>query len=455
MAEREPAGDAVIWAALADRVGQELGLHFPPARRADLQRGLAGAAAAFGLSDGLACARWLLAIPWARRHTDVLAQQLTIGETYFFRDRAAFDALETRILPALLIARASSRRLRIWSAGCSTGEEPYSISMLLERAIPDIEHWNISILATDIDPQSLARAERGCYGEWSFRELAPADRHAFFRRDTHGRWEIAPRVRRRVEFRYLNLVQEPFPAVESGTNAIDLIFCRNVLMYFEQARALDVLRKFERSLREDGWLFLNPVEVPHLGLPELVAVHFDGAIAHRKTGSAATIAPAASVPPDIAPPQIVVPRRESRAPVPGEQASDAAALARRARDCADRGELVQARAWCERAVAADKLNAHSHYLLASVLHELRLGDAAASELRRTLYLEPRHVLAHYALGHLARRQGHAHESTRHFRNALRAIEGWASEDAAREFEGMDLRRLAEVIRASMVAGARA
>jgi chemotaxis protein methyltransferase CheR len=446
----DPAHDAATWAALADRIGHEMGLHFPPARRADLERGVAAAAAAFGQHDALACASWLASIPWTRRHVDVLARHLAIGETYFFRDRAAFEALRRHILPPLLRARASSRRLRIWSAGCSTGEEPYSIAMLLQQAIPDIGQWDISILATDIDPQSLARAERGLYGEWSFREMPPPARDGYFRRDARGRWEIAPGLRERVEFRCLNLVQELFPAIENGTNAMDIVFCRNVLMYFEQSRALDVLRKLGRSLRQDGWIFLNPVEVPHVSLPEFVPVHLDGAIVHRKRDTAPIAAPAApALPFDVAPPPVAVSRRETPAPQPREEALDAATLAQRARDCADRGELEQARTWCERAVSADKLDARSHYLLASVLQELRQTDAAANELRRTLYLEPRHVLAHYALGHLARRQGRAHESVRHFRNALRAIDAWTPDEAARAFEGMDVARLAEVIRASM------
>jgi chemotaxis protein methyltransferase CheR len=179
-------------------------------------------------------------------------------------------------------------------------------------------------------------------------------------------------------------------------------------------------------------------------------VQLDGAIVHRKRGPERDAAPpAARLPFTARPAQIRVPRLEVRTPDPREAAADAATLVQRARDCADRGELEQARAWCEQALAIDKLDARSHYLLASVLQALRQTDAAANELRRTLYLEPRHVLAHYALGRLARRQGRAQESLRHFRNALRAIDAWAPEEAARAFEGMDATRLAEVIRASM------
>jgi chemotaxis protein methyltransferase CheR len=200
-----------------------------------------------------------------------------------------------------------------------------------------------------------------------------------------------------------------------------------------------------------------------VSLPELAPVHLGGTtIAHRKSHVAARAAtPPAAAPGPVpalpahspaaapSPQQAIVPPLGAPPATRDEPSPEPATLVRRARECANRGELEEARAWCERAVAADKLDAHSHYLLASVLQELNLTDAAAHALRRTLYLEPRHVLAHYALGHLARREGREHDCARHLRNALRAIGEWPPQVAAREFEGMDVMRLAEVIRASM------
>jgi chemotaxis protein methyltransferase CheR len=458
------AASAATWDALAQRVVKELGLNFPQSRRADLERGIAAAAQELGHADALQCASSLLAAPWSRRQLDVLAHHLTIGETYFFRDRGAFAVLEDRILPSLLRARSHVRRLRIWSAGCSTGEEPYSIAMLLQRAIPDIDGWNISILATDVDPQALARAERGVYGEWSFRDMPHAAREGFFNRAAQGRYEIAPQLRKRVEFRLLNLARDAFPSIESGTNAMDVVFCRNVLMYFEPQCASEVLRKLGHALAPGGWLFLNPVEVPHLRLPELKAVHFEGAIVHRKVGSLSVASPVVepAAPPVVptampTPPDDRTPSRTELkvdAPEPGPPKPDARELVRRARECADRGELEHAREWCERAVAADKLDADAQYLLASVLQELKLVDAAAGALRRAVYIEPRHVLAHYALGNLARRAGREPESLRHFRNALRAVSASAPGEAPRGCEGIDAARMAEVIRSTMERGPR-
>jgi chemotaxis protein methyltransferase CheR len=147
---------------------------------------MAGAARELGFSDPQSCARMLLSEPLTQATLATLASHLTVGETYFFRDGNTFSALEERILPELLRERREAgRRLRIWCAGCCTGEEPYSIAMLLDRLLPDAEAWNITILGTDINPHFLRKAGDGVYGEWSFRD-APAwvrDRYFVRRRD--------------------------------------------------------------------------------------------------------------------------------------------------------------------------------------------------------------------------------------------------------------------------------
>ena len=118
--------------------------------------------------------------------------ELTIGETYFFRHRAQFDALERTILPDLIARRSQERRLRIWSAGCATGEEPYSLAILLDRMLPDREAWSVMILGTDINRASLEQAQRGTYRSWSFRGVDQATQRRYFTRSGDER-RIAPR----------------------------------------------------------------------------------------------------------------------------------------------------------------------------------------------------------------------------------------------------------------------
>jgi chemotaxis protein methyltransferase CheR len=452
----EIASHESLWSRLSDCLGAQMGLHYPKERWGDLRRGIAAAARAFGMASAEACARRLLSAPLTRNQIEVLARCLTIGETYFFRDKRSFEILESQILPELLRARSGGeRRLRIWSAGCCTGEEAYSVAILLARMIPDLERWNISILATDIDPDFLHKASLGIYGDWSFRDAPPGIKEGFFSETKQGRFEIVPRVKALVNFAYLNLAEDSYPSLANGTNAMDVILCRNVLMYFEPARARGVLQKLTRSLLEGGWLFVSPVEIPHVLLPQLVQLDFQGAIVHRRDGSPAspecTPAPVAG---DLRLEDAPAALQPAEAPVqtPYQQA---AAMALRARACANQGRLGEALQWCEKALEGDKLNAAWCYLRATILQEQGLAEDAATALKRALYLDQDNALAHFALGNLMRRQGKRNEADRHFRNALAILSGYAQEQVLPESEGITAGRLAAIIRSTVSSEARA
>ena len=245
-----------LWPRVSNVIADRLGLHFPPERRADLQRGLADAAGEWGLPDSEACAQWLLSAPLTKAELQTLASHLTIGETYFFRDQKSFDVLAENILPPLLQARRKSeRRLRIWSAACCTGEEPYSLAILLDRLIPDLPDWQVTILATDINPRFLQKAAAGVYGDWSFRDSPDWLKERYFNRTADGRYAILPKIRKRVTFAPLNLVEDVYPSLATDTNAMDVIFCRNVLMYFTLAQARKAARNLCCALvaRMAGW----------------------------------------------------------------------------------------------------------------------------------------------------------------------------------------------------------
>src|SRR3989338_3482902 len=174
---------------LSELITPLMGLYFPETRWSDLERGIISAARELGFADIEAFITWLGSTPLTKNHVEILANHITVGETYFFRDKESFQVIENRILPELLRSRRESeKRLRIWSAGCCTGEEPYSIAILLSRMIPDLRDWNISILATDINARFLEKASRGVYSEWSFRDAPPGIRETFFRKTGQGRF---------------------------------------------------------------------------------------------------------------------------------------------------------------------------------------------------------------------------------------------------------------------------
>ena len=198
-------------ARLSDFLAQQIGLHFPKERWSDLKRKIAAAAPAFGAPDAESCAQRLLSAPLTRNQIEILASHLTVGETYFLREKKSFDLLEQQIFPELLRARAGAeRRLRVWSAGCCSGEEPYSLAILLDRLIPGFRDWNITLLATDINPEFLRKAADGVYGEWSFRDAPAWLRERYFKKRKNGRFEIDPHIRNRVTFSYLNLAEDVY-----------------------------------------------------------------------------------------------------------------------------------------------------------------------------------------------------------------------------------------------------
>jgi len=197
---------------LSEFVATQTGLYFPQERWGDLERGIAAAAPDFNFSDRESCARWLLSAPLTRHMNEVLASHLSVGETYFFREKQSLGIFEEHILPMLLQSRRhNERRLRIWSAGCSTGEEAYSIAILLDRLIPDLKDWNVTILATDFNPKFLRKAVQGVYGEWSFRDAPVWLRERYFNKSRDGRFEIHPRIRKMVTFSYLNFAEDIYP----------------------------------------------------------------------------------------------------------------------------------------------------------------------------------------------------------------------------------------------------
>ena len=472
-----------LLSALSSILDARMGLHFPQERWRDLERGVAAAAREFGFGDSETYVRSLLCGPLTRNQIEILAGHLTVGETYFFREPRSFEILEERIFPDLIRARGGAeRRLRGWSAGCCTGEEPYSIALLLERLIPDMEEWNITLLATDINPAFLRKAAEGVYGEWSFRGTPAWLRERYFRKRKDGRFDIEPRIRKRVTFSYLNLADDVYPSLPNNTNAMDVIFCRNVLMYFTPAQARKVAVNLHASLVEGGWLAVSPTETSSVLFSRFSAIEFRGAVLYRKAAGAESRGIASGYP---APAPVPLPEpldlnplveeaawsmapEQAPPPVrPAAASGDAPSLTARApsltarapslsaRACANQGKLAEAAEWSKKAIAADKLNPAHHYLLAAIRQEQGQSDAAAQSLKRALYLEPDFVLAHFALGNLRLSQGRRREAGRHFDNTLALLRARPHDEILPESDGLTVGRLAEIIASVLASQPRA
>jgi len=486
---------------VAELIATQLGLHFPPARWDDLERGIGAAARELGSRDLQSFVRSFVSSPWTKSRIEILASHLTIGETYFFRDGKTFEILQERILPELISSRQKTeRRLRVWSAGCCTGEEPYSIAMLLSRMIPDLKSWNITILGTDINRRFLQRASEGIYRDWSFRSNPTWIRAKDFHRE-NGLLEISPDVKKMVTLSYLNLAEDGFPSLSNNTNAMDLILCRNVLMYFSVEQARKVVGNFHRCLIDGGWLIVSPSETSQLLFSQFQTVSFPDATFYQKSGREIREAgrlpsssnqetlssswfPAIPAQPEVdssalllrgelSPSGTQESEKADAQPSPYEEAlmlyqqgsyteaaeklllslsqegeGQAKTASLLARVYANQGKLGKALQWCETSIAADKLNTAYHYLHAVILQEQGSIKEAALSLNRALYLDQRFVLAHFALGNLTARQGKLKESQKHFENALSLLSAYQQGEVLPESEGIAAGRLTEIIQST-------
>ncbi len=451
-------------------VGVHLGLHFPPARWGELENGLRAAAQEFEFTDPRACIRWLLSCSPSRSQIEVLASHLTIGETYFFRDKATFDVLADHILPALIESRRrSSRTLRMWSAGCCTGEEPYSLAILLRELLPDFAEWDCTILGTDVNPRFLLKAIQGTYSHWSFRDVPAAVRDANFVKRADDRYEVLPPIRRLVSFSYLNLAEDGYPSLLTNTQGMDVILCRNVLMYFGSETAQRVVDTFHRCLSEGGALLVAPSEVSDALFARFASVTLPHCVFYEKRGPEHSVATrheaganthAIDVPPTSQRPEQQALRQatvEDHAPnaasPPHEiqvgmldtDRPDAEIQLQLAQLEANRGDLNAALTRCEKAIAEDALNTAAHFLHAAVLQERGELEGAVAALKRVLYLDPAHVLAHFALGNLMRRQGKLKESEKHFASAIQLLRTQPLHEVVAETDGMTAGHLQAVV----------
>jgi chemotaxis protein methyltransferase CheR len=434
---------------LAGLVQERLGLHFPRERWPDLVRGVRAAARETGFGDTDAFARIVLQADRGPCF-DTLACALTIGETYFFREPRSFEVLRDVILPELIRQRRTGvRHLRLWSAACCTGEEAYTLAILLDGLLPERGNWRIKVLGTDLNPRYLSVAARGEYGEWSFRGTPAALKQRYFSQVSHRLFAVAAPIRSMVTFRPLNLVDMRDPGWENDSRSMDLILCRNVLMYFSPAQARRAVERLQRSLSDGGWLGVSATEGPARFEP-LVTVRFDGAVFYRKVASASL----ATQPSKLSSPPLTsgVP---AETPGDGGAREPADALAAPAADSlqlarrhADAGRLDLALAAVERALATDKLDAGAHHLHAAILDELGRVEDAQAALKRALYLEPDFVLAHHALGRLAGRHGNAVQAQRHFSHALSLLGRYRPDEPLPRADGLAAGQLRLIIEAS-------
>lgn len=476
---------------LADRIEKETGLSFPEGRQRDLTLGIGRISNAMEFEDNTACIDWLLAGPWDKSKSDLCAFHLTIGETYFFREARAFDLVCDYAREKLRNPALAGQGLRIWSTGCCTGEEPYSIAMSLKNALPGLDPRQLSILGTDINSRSLDHARAGIYRHWSFRKTGAALQKLYFSKQADGLFRLNDEIRQMVKFAELNLASSIYPSTATDTHAMDIIFCRNVLMYFSKPGAQQVIERFHQSLAPGGWLVVSPSEASAELFSGFSGVYYPDAIYFRKNGPRhdpplfRPPAPAADAAKcgsgfDHGLPQYVFARdtkpatagayslspissgrrrapalprdaEQPQQPRPGQgdatiDATGADAVVR-ARALANKGRVLHAMQCLDQAIQHSPACVDLYRAKAMIAMETGEHDEAMQNLKRVLYLQPDSIIARYLTGVAELARNRRPEAMKQFETASRLLAPLKDDEIVPGSEGLSAASLMGSVRA--------
>lgn len=378
------------------------------------------------------------------REWAALEAEITVGETFFFRYAEQFAALRETILPELLERRRESKRLRIWSAGCANGSEPYSVAILLSQmlgeALPD---WRISILGTDINQPSLDAAKAGVFGRWALRTLKPDDQERWFEPEDKGRWRLKAAYRSLVRFERANLLTLLTGDAPLEWSEFDLILCRNVLIYFHHTTVDALVKAMGERMAGGAWLLVGHAEPNPNFARSLEPISLPGTAAYRKPAEGEAYEPPAAPPPLVffEPPAVLVDPPQPKAQTPAARPVRPATSAPPSPSAppleqsfaaiqatADAGHYDAALALCRKSIGERPEAAELHFIEGVILQAVDRADEAEKALRRAIYLNREFALAHYHLGLLLAATGRKPAGRRALVTAAR-IAGTLSADA--------------------------
>jgi chemotaxis protein methyltransferase CheR len=483
-------------------LNEKLGLNFLINQEKELVRKMEFASNKFGFSDLSAFIQWLIEKELTDDQIGDLACHLTIGETYFMREKKGYEFLEQIYLPELIVRRDSgNRRLNIWCAGCATGEEAYSLAITLFKAIPNIEKWKISILATDINTRFLEKAKIAEYTKWSFRSTSPEFKTKFFEYIPPDKFKVREPIRNLVKVTQFNLANDQYKVLLKDGLPFDIIFCRNVLIYFSSEGITSVSNKLFEVLVPKGVLIVSPVEVSNLISKKFDTILFSGfTIYHKgfvkkdqknistdkklefgikqepepqyqvfdklKDQSLLKVETPTSVPVNEEKSIITISsltgnvtkeddeiKKESLFEIKNEETytpidkltSLYDKLLLEAKGKANLGDLNEAKLLCERALSVNKLEPAIYYLLATILQEQGDDQCAIQNLKMALYLDFEFVLAHFLMGTIAIKNGKTNAGKKSLNNALALLSRYKSDDILPESDGITAGRFKEMI----------
>lgn len=418
---------------------------------------------------------------------------LTVRESFFFRDKGQFRLLRDEILPDLISKRETQRSLNIWSAGCATGEEPYSLAIVVDELLSDRSDWKIFVLGTDIDGEAIEKAKRGIFTSWSFRGVGPQLQKKYFRRHADG-WQIIERIREMVQFSSGN-VSDITTDGGLGLHLMDLIICRNVFIYFDPETIRRVIHRFAFLLTERGYLMTGHGELYGHGL-ELGCLRtkiFQESIVYQKISDdlcptrlrvsseqppskmdsespVRTLVPRSLIPKPVIAKKKVNPDREMREPsvsdvhseldklfLRGDYAAvieigeqvvkdgppDFCAYQMLAQAYANVGLYEKAAENCGRMIRINRASANPFFLLATIAEAQGDKEEAKKLLKKAIYIDPGYVAAYLELGGLYEGENHSERARKMLKTALELLDALPPDTLIEPYRNVTARELVQ------------
>jgi len=399
-----------------------------------------------GLPDFAAYQAYLGGIADLSQDCQRLSDLLTTGETFFMRDPGQMELIRRVILPEIINKKRLQKHLRIWAPACATGEELYSLVILLEGLIPDSQYWDVDIVGSDINPVFIENAKVASYKEWSFRGCSNHFRNTYFQKEGDS-WRLSPSIRSRARFLVLDLVNANLPDHSKNIVEVDFILCRNLFIYMNMDAINAITEKLSACLTKGGILMTAHGELHAYRQSGLQVKIYPESLVYQKIGNTAFLGSVADMMPTATP--FVSPRaykpadvfstplnptgpikseigsEASLAPIesiapPPEKSSDQ--LYTLAWKYADQAKFKEAIDLYEKLSSIDPMQAQLHYLHAVISMEMGDIERAKSDLRKALYLDPDYIAAYLELITIQIQENKPEMASKSCGQAIKALE---------------------------------
>ena len=485
-------------------ISNNIGINIAVDKWNDIEHKITNACSELKITDHDTFINLLINSELTKEQLEILATHLTVGETYFYRETEAIDVFKSHLLPKLIEQRTNfNQTINIWSAGCCTGEEPYTLAMILNETLLDINNWNINIIATDINHHYLSKAKRGVYTQWSFRTTPDYIKNKYFTQNI-GEYKIVDEIKKMVHFRKLNLVDVfEFPSESIKENSIDVLFCRNVLMYFTPEQIINVANRFYNCLVEGGWLITSPVEVSNESFNIYNYLSLNGTTVLEKNSTSNNNnkrffnedikttqktskrldvinnkhkfqskltnnqkTPNTSTATTLNTNTISIENSTSKllnesqkhfnrnnyaeaikdlnellTSEPNNDTAQSLLL----RSLANLGNLTEALKKCKIYLSTNTHNASLNYLHATILLELNDSENAEQALRKAIYMDHSLVMAQFEMGNILNKRGEKKSAEKHYQNILNLLNTFEDKYIIPFTDNMTTKRMKEII----------